>query len=129
MFEYFKARGLVQTVADSEAGSELSIECNLLLIYNSSPNFLDFVRKYYIINIIRTLTHLNVFIGNIGFAEISTPDEWIRSGEKFMSKSLFDTAATCFRKGGDYHMEKIAKCNQKALEASRFVRNVSNYVM
>ena len=45
MFEYFKARGLVQTVADSEAGSELSIECNLLLIYNSSANCWDFVRK------------------------------------------------------------------------------------
>ena len=54
---------------------------------------------------------------------MSTPEEWILSGEKFMAKSLFNTAATCFREGGNHYMENIAKCHQKALEASRFVTN------
>lgn len=58
---------------------------------------------------------------NLGFAEVSTPEEWIETGEKFMNKSLFKTAATCFREAGDFEMEKIAKCHQKALDASKYV--------
>lgn len=67
-------------------------------------------------------THCLVFLTvNLGFAEVSTPEEWIETGEKFMNKSLFKTAATCFREAGDFEMEKIAKCHQKALDASKYV--------
>lgn len=39
-----------------------------------------------------------------------------------MKKSLFNTAATCFREAGEFEMEKIAKCHQKALDASKYVQ-------
>ncbi|XP_065937230.1 TPR and ankyrin repeat-containing protein 1 isoform X2 [Magallana gigas] len=79
MFEYFKARKLVQSVKEGETGF------------------------------------------NLGFAEVSSPEEWIETGEKFMKKSLFNTAATCFREAGEFEMEKIAKCHQKALDASKMI--------
>lgn len=59
---------------------------------------------------------------NLGFAEVSSPEEWIETGDKFMKKSLFNTAATCFREAGEFEMEKIAKCHQKALDASKYVQ-------
>ena len=66
---------------------------------------------------------INFVKGNLGFAEASTSEEWIIRGDKFMAKSLFNAAATCFREGGNHYKENIAKCHQKALEASRFVKN------
>lgn len=39
-----------------------------------------------------------------------------------MKKSLFNTAATCFGEAGEFEMEKIAKCHQKALDASKYVQ-------
>lgn len=62
---------------------------------------------------------------NLGFAEVSSPEEWIETGEKFMKKSLFNTAATCFREAGEFEMEKIAKCHQKALDASKYVQKIN----
>jgi hypothetical protein len=53
------------------------------------------------------------------FAEESTAEEWLHRGEEFMKKSLYNVAAKCFRHGGDFRMEKIAKSHQKALLASR----------
>lgn len=72
-------------------------------------------------------THCLVFLTvNLGFAEVSTPEEWIETGEKFMNESLFKTAATCFREAGDFEMEKIAKCHQKALDASKYVNKINS---
>lgn len=42
-----------------------------------------------------------------------------------MKKSLFNTAATCFREAGEFEMEKIAKCHQKALDASKYVQKIN----
>lgn len=69
--------------------------------------------------------YLHFLTVNLGFAEVSSPEEWIERGEIFMKKSFFNTAATCFREAGEFEMEKFAKCHQKAFDASKYVQKIN----
>lgn len=53
------------------------------------------------------------------FAEGSTQEMWLRRGDDFSRRSLFEIAAKCYHRGGYVQQEKTALANHQALTAQR----------
>ncbi|XP_048257706.1 TPR and ankyrin repeat-containing protein 1-like [Haliotis rufescens] len=54
---------------------------------------------------------------DVGFAEESTPEDWVSQGDTFMVRRLYDDAAKCYRIAGDIQKEKSSMAHSRAMKA------------
>lgn len=54
---------------------------------------------------------------DVGFAEESTPVDWVSQGDTFMVRRLYDDAAKCYRIAGDIQKEKSSMAHSRAVKA------------